>query len=127
MPRIKTVAVEFLDRPRVAHYGLPQYREICKLLHIDVTLSQDWFTKATSGDLDTAFQVLHVLLREDDPSLTIEQIAESFMPDLATRQEMVDLFAFLETGKRTRDFAQESASPFPLSSTNAPSVESTSA
>jgi hypothetical protein len=77
VPKFKTIPVDFLDRPRSASYGMPELRAICKITGTDPFKGEHWVGSITH---DNAVQILHVLLRREDPSLTVEALDEMVSP-----------------------------------------------
>jgi hypothetical protein len=93
-PKTKELPVEFLDRPRRAIYGQPELLALCKITKVDPFRGQYW---ADSISIENVSQVLHVLLKRDDPNLTLEGAAALWGPE--DIKDIVNLAVQLQTGK----------------------------
>lgn len=77
MPKFKQIPVTFLDKPRIASYGMPELRAICKLTGTDPFKGEHWVSSITH---ENAVPILHALLKRDDPGLTLETLDEMVSP-----------------------------------------------
>ena len=126
MPKFKQVTVEFLDKPRTASYGMPELRAICKITGTDPFKGDHWVGALTH---ENAVPILHVLLKREEPALTIEAVDDMVGPDDV--RAITDLCVQLQLGL-TLDELEKAAgekAEIPLSKTpdSGHSADSTSA
>lgn len=97
-PKVKELLIEFLDRPRRVIYGQQELLALCKITNTDPFKGEFWCDAFT---IETVSQVLHVLLKRDDPTLTLEATAALWGP--SDLRDIKDTCVQLQTGLTMND------------------------